>query len=220
MALRTEETEFLNRIDQVLMKNLTSIKDQVNGLLDDKSVEKLFEISKHLQDAQNSMLGFQIFMFVVVLMTILFIYSILSGKFLSQIYNSVYTRIVRDFENAMIVAENSSESIKKSIQQQTSRIQEVGKLIENQHQATAYIYQLIQAYQHDLDKVRAENTRLYKELMKTQNILRKKIKKSKEVMMRGSRQYQCTQLAKVIFQSELSKIDQKKRRLISQYFND
>ncbi|NBK98095.1 MAG: hypothetical protein EOM50_08755 [Erysipelotrichia bacterium] len=178
MALKTEETEFLNRIDQILFKNLNSLEDQVNGLLDDKSIEKLFEISKYLQDLQNSMLYFQMFMVAVVLMTILFVYSILSGKFLSRIYNSVYTRIVKDFEDAMIVAENCSETIKNSIQQQTTRIQEVGKLIENQHQVTAYIYQLIQAYQHDLDKVRTENTRLHAELMKSHNILRKKIRKS------------------------------------------
>lgn len=180
MALRVEETEFLNRIDQALSKNLNSMKDQFNAILDDKSVQNLLEISQNIQTMQDNLLYYQVFAFFTIALAIWYCYEILTGRFVERLYTNIYQSIMKKFDSTIKEQEKHMHNLDNLLERQIETIKHTHQLLYSQNQISSSILESLRTFKNELHSLSAENMRLHSELMKTKNILRKKIKKGGE----------------------------------------
>ena len=180
MALRVEETEFLNRVDQVLIKNLNNMKEQFNTILDDKSIQSLLQISQNLQATQANLLYYQVVTFVVIAVAVWYCYEILTGRFVERLYTNIYQSIVKKFDSTIKEQEKHMHNLDNLLERQIETIKHTHQLLYSQNQISSSILESLRTFKNELHSLSAENMRLHSELMKTKNILRKKIKKGGE----------------------------------------
>ena len=177
MALNTQETEFLNNVDKVLAKNFSHLKDQFNAILDEKSTQSLLEIAQNLHATQSQLLYYQIFIFLVVIIAVWYCYQILTGRFVEHLYTNISNQMIQKNEEVLKEQEKRYLKLEAMFQYQFKLVKETQASLENQNQLTARSLHALSSYEQKLFNLVQENERLQAELFKTQNILRKKIKK-------------------------------------------
>lgn len=173
MALNTQEKEFLNQID----KNLAANINQFNEMIDDKRIQSLLDISQNLQTMQNNLLYYQVFSFVVIALAVWYCYQILTGKFVEHLYQSISTKIIKNFDEAIDRQEKRFEKLETMLKYNYELVHQTQSFLSQQNQLASSALRSISEYEKKLFSFANENERLHSELIKAQNILRKKIKK-------------------------------------------
>ena len=177
MALRAEETEFLNRADQVLMKNLNHMKDQFNAILENANPQALLDIAQSLHDTQNRMIIYEAIMLISILIAIWYFYYIFSGRFIDTLHEKISIHLIKNFNEKISFQEERLKKLETIYKIQFDLAQETNTLLKRQHQYASNTLHSISEFEQKLEKLAQENMRLHAELSKTQNILRKKNKK-------------------------------------------
>lgn len=180
MALRVEETEFLNNIDKVLSKNFSHLKDQFNAIIDDKSTQALLDISQNLYETQNQLLYYQVFTFVTIIIAVWYCYQILTGRFIEHLHQSISNKILKSFEEDIVMQEKRFIKLEAMFKYQFDLVKDTQSLLDKQNLIASSTLRSVSEYEKKLFTLARENERLHAELTKTQNILSKKIKKIKE----------------------------------------
>ncbi len=180
MALRGEETEFLNRVDQVLSKNLNNMKDQFNAILDDSNIQTLLDTAKHMSTMQSELYYYQIFMFFMMTIAIWFCYNILSGQFVERLYTNISNQVIKKNEEVLKEQEKRFSKLETIYKIQFDLAKETNTLLHQQNLVSSNVLRSVSEFERKLQQLAQENIRLQAELSKTQNILRKKIKKGEK----------------------------------------
>ena len=157
-----------------------SIKlEAING--HDYTIESINTMVNNLQDMQHYFFYSQIFFFLMFLFIIFFVYSSMRSTFLKNVYNNVYQHITDDFKETKRSVDSSFGTLQEQLKSTIKGVRDTHQLLEEEKNICFHALQATQNFHKDLNTVRAENIRLHKELMKCENILRKKIQKLKEV---------------------------------------
>lgn len=180
MALRSEETEFLNRVDQVLSKNLNNMKDQFNAILNDANIQALLDTAKHMSTMQSELYYYQIFMFLMMTIAIWFCYNILSGQFVERLYTNISNQVIQKNEEVLKEQEKRFSKLETIYKIQFDLAKETNTLLHQQNLVSSNVLRSVSEFERKLQQLVQENMRLQAELSKTQNILRKKIKKGEK----------------------------------------
>ena len=180
MALSVEETEFLNRVDQVLSKNINHMKDQFNAILDNANPQALLDIAQSLHDAQNRMIIYEAIMLISILIAIWYFYYIFSGRFIDIMHEKISTQLIKNFNEIHAHYEVRVKKLEATYKIQFDLAKETNTLLHQQNLYASSTLRSVSEFEQKLEKLAQENMRLHAELSKTQNILRKKIKKEEK----------------------------------------
>lgn len=177
MALSVEETEFLNRVDQVLSKNLNHMKDQFNAILENANPQALLDIAQTLHDTQNRMIIYEAIMLISILIAIWYFFYIFSGRFIDTLHEKISAQLIKNFNEKIFSQEERLKKLEVTYKIQLDLAKETNTALHQQNLFASSTLRSFSEFEQKLRQLAQENMRLHAELSKTQNILRKKIKK-------------------------------------------